>query len=490
MPDRVWLALLSLLAFGWRVAGLTSQSLWRDEVDALQFASRSWPDLLATFAKPGENGPLFFALLHPWLQVAGTSDYALRMQAAAGGVLTVVLTWVLARRLLRLAAADTPAAPATATIPLLAALLVAVNPYLTWYSQEAKMYGWLPALVLLTLLAFLAALQQGQWHRWLLYLLLLGVTVLHHVWAVLLIPLCLSWLLWLWPDTRRRLLPFVLTLALPLLPYFTLVGWWQWRLFTTTDFQTGHPFVPLPQIATNLTTAMAIGVRGGPSLLPIALLIFLWLIASLLGRQALPAPNKAGRVLGMLWTWLFLPPLLIFLVSLRKPLFTDRYLIWIAPAALLLAAWGIVTLARLWRPLGAATVLLVVAFSLLQGWQQMHTPIKADFRAAAVFVEAQRGPEDVLLFQIPYNRAVYTYYAGTNMHIVDGRYTNSGISPTQVDQEMVTLLANASTVWFIASEEAMWDNRGLTRAWLDAHGHATARRAFARVEVVRYTLTR
>ncbi len=52
-------------------------------------------------------------------------------------------------------------------VPLLAALLVVVNPYLVWYSQEGKMYGWLVALALAALLAFLAALRHGQWWRWL-----------------------------------------------------------------------------------------------------------------------------------------------------------------------------------------------------------------------------------------------------------------------------------------------------------------------------------
>ena len=72
-----WLPLgLALLAFAVRVAGLTAQSLWRDEVDALMFATRPLPELLNMFRRPGDNGPLFFLALRPWLAAAGPSDSA------------------------------------------------------------------------------------------------------------------------------------------------------------------------------------------------------------------------------------------------------------------------------------------------------------------------------------------------------------------------------------------------------------------------------
>ncbi len=336
--ERWALAALTLLAFGWRVAGLTSQSLWRDEVDSIRFASRPLPELIATFARPGENGPLFFALLSPWLAVLGSSEFALRVQAALAGALAVPLVYALARRLVKTAGMGElryGAGLTLANAPLLAALLVAANPYLVWYSQEGKMYGWLAVLALAVLLAFLAALQHSRWQRWLLYLLLLGVAALHHVWAVLLIPVCALWLALLWPDYRRRWLPFLLTLALPIVPYMALVGWWQLRLFTTPDFQTGHPFVPLHEVATTLAAAFSLGVARSPSLPVIAGLTFLLLAGSVLGGYAMtgagaPFTWRRLRATAMLLAWLALPPLLLYLVALSKPLYTDRYVIWIA----------------------------------------------------------------------------------------------------------------------------------------------------------------
>src|SRR5450756_2931374 len=75
---RTLLLLLGLtgLAFALRVVQLDGQSLWRDEVDALRFATQPLPALLTMFRRPAENGPLFFLGLRPWLAVAGHSEFA------------------------------------------------------------------------------------------------------------------------------------------------------------------------------------------------------------------------------------------------------------------------------------------------------------------------------------------------------------------------------------------------------------------------------
>jgi hypothetical protein len=48
--------------------------------------------------------------------------------------------------------------------------------------------------------------------------------------------------------------------------------------------------------------------------------------------------------------------------------------------------------------------------------------------------------------------------------------------------------AGYQVVWLILSEPEMWDPRGMTVAWLDEQGRATARADFARVSVTRYEL--
>lgn len=492
-----WLLLaLCLAGFAWRLLGLDFQSLWRDESDALLFAGRPWPELLRTFSRPGENGPLFFLALRPWLELAGRSEFALRFPSALAGVLAIPLTYALARRLLRLTGAERLAAsgPTLANVPLVAALLVAVNPYFLWYSQEGKMYAGLVVLVLAAHLAFLAAVEAAaqpgpRWLQrsapwWLLYLLLLALAALTHVLAVLVVAVHALWLLALGRSYRRAWLPWLLTLALPALPYYALVGWWQVRLFLDPRFQTGHPAVSLPGMAEALLVGYTLGVAIPPSVLPLALAIFLLLAGLLLWGEG----HRGPRLSLMLLAWLAAPLLLLFAISLRKPMFTDRYLIWSLPALTILLALGVAAVSRVRGWLGWGTLALLLGLGLAAGWQQTHQPIKSDFRAAAAYVQAHAQPDDRFLFLIPHVRPTFEYYAGPQPNGLDGPYTNAGMGEAQLAEEMARGLAGASVVWLVASEEALWDSRGLVRAWLEAHGQVTHDQQLTRVRVTRYAL--
>ena len=93
------------------------------------------------FRQPGQNGPLFFIALRPWLAAAGHSELALRFPSVLAGALSIPLLYVLVARL------------AGRRVALVAALLMATAPYGVWYGQEAKMYALLTVLVPATLLA-------------------------------------------------------------------------------------------------------------------------------------------------------------------------------------------------------------------------------------------------------------------------------------------------------------------------------------------------
>ena len=106
MMKRLALVILTLVAFAWRAQGLAWQSLWRDEVDAIYFATRHLPETLMMFVQPGQNGPLYFVALRPWFDLMGTSEFALRYPSAVAGTLATLLTWQVARRLLPLTPAE------------------------------------------------------------------------------------------------------------------------------------------------------------------------------------------------------------------------------------------------------------------------------------------------------------------------------------------------------------------------------------------------
>jgi len=151
---RLLLCVIVWLAFCLRVYHLDFQSLWRDEVDVLRFALRPAHEAVALLRQPGENGPLFYLLLRPWLDAAGQTEFALRFPSAWAGVVTVALLYALVRRMV----GPLPA--------LLAALFAATAPFLTWYSQDAKMYALITALIVLILWLTTKTMSRGGFIRW------------------------------------------------------------------------------------------------------------------------------------------------------------------------------------------------------------------------------------------------------------------------------------------------------------------------------------
>lgn len=499
-----------LLALALRVGSLTFQSLWRDEVDALRFATQPLSQLLSMFRDPAQNGPLFFLALRPWIAAAGRSEFALRFPAAAFGVLAVPVVYVLVRRL-----SGKPAA-------LVTAFCMALAPYLVWYGQEAKMYSALTLFIPASLLALTecARLEGSHGKRgrrivaWLALYLLTSLAFYIHLVAVLVVPVQIAWLLALLRGRpARRLRTTGLYVALLFLPYLPLLAWQPSFLLSAP--QTGFPFVAFGRILQVLTVGFALGVRPVQNvlaLLPAMLLLVAGAVLPFLPSQdrsrpavdgeapsgAMPKPRSLDtepgrRGTALLLAWLVLPPVLLYLVTLRIPLFTDRYVIWIGPAFFALLAGGVVTLSRAWRPLGVITLVPVLALLLRGTMVQATTPIKSDFRSAAALVTAHFEPGDVLIYQIPYIRYTFTYYASATRNPedpawagIDGPYTNDGTAEPVVAAWLERQVGQASPVWLVASEVALWDERGLTEAWLARRGRITLEQTYSLVTVRRY----
>lgn len=486
-----WLVVaIVLLAFALRVVHLDFQSLWRDEVDAIRFATRPLPELLSTFGKPGENGPLFFLFLRPWLQWFGQSEFALRFFSVLGGVLSVPLTWLVARHLLRVFAAPAGLRTGVGLMAGLAALLSASSPYLVWYSQEGKMYALVAAMALGSLLALLWALTPGAVNtrlRWFLYIVLTSLGFYLHVMLVLMLPVHAAIFILAPVRARQHWRGALASLACFTLPYLPLV-WWQWRLFTSPTFNPGFDFVPLPRELAILLAAFGRGMRTAPPIGLVSVWIFLLLAALVLAHaQSETSWRKPVIFLGV---WLMTPPLLLFLITLRVPLFNDRYLIYIGPAFYLLSAVGVYLVAQRSRALAIAALVLALTLNLIGVWGQAVTPIKSDFRAAAAFVQARRDPADVLIFLHPYSRFTYAYYAGWDYAWREAPFTNDRqrVSAEEVGATLSRLLQGVTHVWLIESEAETWDRRGFNRQWLASHGQITAEAAVNGVRVTRWAL--
>ena len=478
---RLILLLLVILAFAFRLYQLDYQSLWRDEMDAIRFARRDLSRLVPLLIKPGHNGPLYHVILHFWIRLAGDSEFSVRFFSLICGVLAVPLIFKMGRRWVGRNGS------------LLAAMLCTTSPYLIWYSQEAKMYALLFLCSMLSTYIYLLALERDRIYLWLSYLVTIVVSMYVHLLAVLIIPFHALLFLVTWPRYRKALKSWLATFAILVLPYLPLARWEIPLLIS--PFTTGHQFYSLPEILTVLLFAFSLNSAPYQGLLAITLFIFLLLAGMFLYRRG------EGRVASFslktlltrhqqsvsLSLYLFVPIVCVFLISLGMPIFSDRYLITVLPAYLLLLVCGLSAV----KQKSARQAILCLALLLLSNLYmvslQGHTRIKSDFRSAAAHIRKD-GRGDLMMFLIPQGRLVFDYYYQDQFPWAEPPCTNQGMEAEEVAQVMEVATAGRDEVWLVISEGEMWDSRGLVRSWFEEHAVLLSHGSFARVEMYLYAL--
>src|SRR6185312_16018225 len=192
---RLALAAIVLLAAALRFATLRTQSVWFDEAATWDLVRRPFGAMLHGVAHGESTPPLFYVLEWGWTRVFGDGEAGLRSLPALAGLLTVPVARAIGRR----------AGQGRVAVGLAAAALVAVDPLLVWYSQEARSYA-LAVLLSALALAFLMRARDDPRPRvlagWALAAALALAT--HYFTLFVLVPQG-AWLLWRHPRRRAAL---------------------------------------------------------------------------------------------------------------------------------------------------------------------------------------------------------------------------------------------------------------------------------------------
>jgi hypothetical protein len=179
---------LTLLAAVLRLATLGSQSFWYDEAFTPVHVLRAGLGATLHNVAHTENAPpLWYVLEWAVSRVLGNGVVALRLLSALAGVATVPVAWAIGREL---------QGPPTRRAALVAAALVASNPLLVWYSQEARAYGLFVLTASLALLCFVRALREPTGRRLAAFALSASLALLTHYFAVFLLIPMVAWLIW------------------------------------------------------------------------------------------------------------------------------------------------------------------------------------------------------------------------------------------------------------------------------------------------------
>lgn len=242
LPAVLWLlAGLTLAGAVLRFATLGLQGYHHDEViTAARVLDGSFGHMLHEVRASESNPPLYYVLAWFWAHLFGLGEVGLRSLSALFGVAVIPVGYLIGSRL------------ASRPTGLVLAGLLAFNPMLIWYSQEARSYALLIFFGALSMYFFVSALDRQRGADIGLWALASALALCSHYFAVFLVGIEAIWLALALRSRWRSLLPAfaaLLLVGIALLPLLhaqinsTHIGWISNSPLATRVLQTGASFL-------------------------------------------------------------------------------------------------------------------------------------------------------------------------------------------------------------------------------------------------------
>ncbi len=392
-------------------------SLWVDEGVSLGVATRPLLEIPSVLAQDG-SPPLYYLLLHGWIQIFGASAGAVRALSLVFALVGVPVAFWAGRSLL------------SARAGWMAAVLVATVPYLSVHSREARMYSLLVLLGLVAVAAFLGAMVLGR-RRWLpAFVLSLAAVLYTHHWGLFLALGLAGGALWCVAGasgSRRRRLALDATAAFGAV--VVLYAPWVPSLLGQVG-QTGAPWSRRPDPAGALA---AVGsVLGGPWVVVVLAVV---LVAALVvgGRSGDRVGSDDAGVAGVLALVGVTTLVTSWLSSQVAPAWSARYFGTYLPVMVLLGALGLARSGRLGvAGLGLLVVLWTVPLPFVADGRTPAAPVpKSNVETLAAGLTEVLRPGDVVLSTQIEQVPLLAHYLGTGLRYADP--TGTVADPTVAD---------------------------------------------------------
>jgi hypothetical protein len=373
---------------------------WIDEGISVGVANFPFTEIPSALRLDG-NPPVYYLLLHVWLQLFGDSVTAAHTLSTLSSLLTVPGAFLLARRPLGTKAA------------LGATAVAATLPYLTYFGQETRMYSLVALLSVVVAGLHLRVFEHGARKAQVGLAVVLIVLLYTHTWGVFLVGgsvLAVGARALLQPGRAARIrvvrIGFVVHLV-------AAVAWAPWvPILAKQASETGAPW--------SLRPTFQMAVEGAASIAQPSVLAVVFLLSGMFGagvlagarRRQATGPNVAGpeearrfTEHAVVLTVMFVSTLLFAWVSsLISPAWASRYMgVLIGPAVMLAG----LLLTRSGRMPLAILVILVVAWGTATQGDRLNN--KATPEAMVKATAPDLRPGDLVISVHPEQLPVIAY---------------------------------------------------------------------------------
>ena len=519
-----WLVIIITLIGGLlRVLLLGSKGMWLDETFSVWLANHSVVDMLQWIVKIDQHPPLYYLLLHYWIALNGDTPYYVRLLSALFGTGTIPIIYLIGKRM------------SGVVVGLAAAVFLALSLFNIYFAQETRMYTFLTFNAAVAIYALVRLLtdsrsvrpigsqfreylhawrtsgpvepdtegefsykdetrNQTGWrawifrHRWLpiqtietdlawvAFIVFSAATMLSHNTAVF-FPLATNIFvlgLMLFQRIKKSGSP----------PAFQAPSFGNWVKAQIGIFLLWSPWIlafiqqasrvyqefwiPKPAWDTVTQTLRTLLNASAPSQ---ASQVMMWILCAVLCFGLVYYRKKLSIFL-FLAALFAIPFLGELIVSIRRPIFYDRTLIWITIPLFLLLAAGIAQLR--FRLLMIVVLGILGTNYLFSAGDYYRFMQKEDWSTAAGYVANFAEKDDLVLFNSNFVEIPFDYYfkpyedqysIQVEKHGVPLDLFDSGIlEPKMTENDiprLISLLRGHNRVWLVYSHDSYTDPMGL-----------------------------
>ncbi len=533
-----WLLIPITLAAGiLRVLYLDSKGMWLDETFSVWMAGHSAADILQWVVKIDQHPPLYYLLLHEWIGLTRHTDpYTVRIFSMLFGTAAVPVIYLIGKRI------------SGVVMGLAAAVFLAFSLFNIFFGQETRMYTLLTFNAAVAIYALVRLLTDpravrpigsqfleylrskrspakdepgGQdeapdryfwsgadFHRraspfqavetdlaWVAWIVFSAATLYSHNTAVLFLLAANIFVLGLMLFTRNAKSAPPSGFQPPSFANWVkaqlgiLLLWSPWIVsFVRQAGAVDRRFwIPKPTWDAVVQTLKGFLYPSAPMQTDQAVLVWgLYVLVLCLGLVYFRKKFSQFLFLAALFAVPFLGELL---VSLRRPIFFDRTLIWTTVPLFLILAAGITQLK--FRPLVFLVLGGFVTLNLFAAGDYYRWYQKEDWSAAAGYVGYYAENDDLVLFnsnfvEIPFNYYFKPYEEKWRLHVDKQGLPLDLISDGVLEPEMtaadipslVSMLHGRDRVWLVYSHNAYTDPTGLIPETLASQMKLTRTREF------------
>ena len=350
----LWLVAVLLLATFVRLNGISAQSLWIDE--GFTWNLTQYNDIFAILSRD-VHPPLYFIMVDWWVDLAGTSELALRYFSLLPSILSVAMVYQLARELKH------QRGNIGIAIPLIASLIMAVAEAETALSQEARGYTWHVLWACLSMWSYIRWTRQAQ-NKHLALWMLSTIALIYTFYLGAFIGVVQGIYALLFLRGRKQVIAVgaLIACAIALLPWLSLTGSEQSENISRAEWIRPDAFAFwLDDFRHSYFTGQW------------ALTIIIALMGIVVVHNKQAKLNQAGILLLL---WFGIPLILTLILNERVPTYQPRRVSQIVPAIALLTAFGLGNISGKLRWL---LVFVLVSYGVLstdfwrykQPWREM-----------------------------------------------------------------------------------------------------------------------